>query len=53
MRDEKFSDGHGHVLKRSDGLVARCGGPWFCRECALEFAEVNHQKVQQEGKPNV
>jgi hypothetical protein len=27
---------HGHVIKRTDGLVARCGGPALCKECRFE-----------------
>ncbi len=27
---------HGHVIKRSDGLLARCGGPGLCAECRFE-----------------
>jgi hypothetical protein len=30
--------GHGHVRRRLDGLVARCGGPGLCRSCAQELA---------------
>lgn len=26
--------GHGHVWDRPDGVVAKCGGPGICRECA-------------------
>jgi hypothetical protein len=28
--------GHGHVWKRADGAVARCGGPKLCAECARD-----------------
>lgn len=28
--------GHGHVFKREDGLLARCGGPSLCRDCARD-----------------
>jgi len=28
--------GHGHVYPRPDGVLARCGGPLSCAECALE-----------------
>jgi hypothetical protein len=28
--------GHGHVWPRPDGIVARCGGPWVCPECAMD-----------------
>lgn len=27
---------HGHVIKRSDGLLARCGGPALCDDCRFE-----------------
>ena len=30
--------GHGHVFKRRDGALARCGGPAFCKECAGDQA---------------
>jgi len=30
--------GHGHVLPRLDGVVARCGGPSICTVCAKEKA---------------
>lgn len=30
--------GHGHVFLRPDGMVARCGGPRMCRECAADAA---------------
>ena len=25
--------GHGHVWKREDGILARCGGPGLCKVC--------------------
>jgi len=28
--------GHGHVVKRDDGFLARCGGPAECTQCQLE-----------------
>lgn len=28
---------HGHVFKRDDGLLARCGGPALCSGCKLEL----------------
>jgi hypothetical protein len=34
----RTNDGHGHVRPRPDGVLARCGGPAICRECALEAA---------------
>jgi|SRR5581483_1743848 len=27
---------HGHVAKRPDGALARCGGPGMCETCELE-----------------
>lgn len=30
--------GHGHVFKRPDGMLARCGGPAMCHECAADAA---------------
>ncbi len=28
--------GHGHVTKRHDGMLAKCGGPLICKVCARE-----------------
>lgn len=33
--------GHGHVFPRPDGLLARCGGPSVCGECAKDLARKN------------
>lgn len=33
--------GHGHVVKRHDGMLAKCGGPLICNACAAEKAAVN------------
>lgn len=41
-----MSGGHGHVVPRADGCVARCGGPAICRDCALEA----QRWAQQHGK---
>lgn len=30
--------GHGHVYMRPDGLLAKCGGPELCAECAKDLA---------------
>jgi hypothetical protein len=32
--------GHGHVVPRSDGVKARCGGPAMCGDCAKELARL-------------
>lgn len=32
---------HGHVRPNPDGSKARCGGPMFCSECAMEYARFN------------
>jgi hypothetical protein len=29
--------GHGHVYRRDDGVLARCGGPALCKECARDL----------------
>lgn len=31
--------GHGWVIPNKNGGVARCGGPAFCPECALELVQ--------------
>lgn len=31
--------GHGHVVPRLDGGVARCGGPGICDRCSAELAQ--------------
>lgn len=39
--------GHGHVWKRPDGMVARCGGPGMCKECSREAAQLSaHATVE-------
>lgn len=32
------NSGHGHVFKRPDGMLARCGGPAVCQVCAGDAA---------------
>lgn len=38
-RMDPRNTGHGHVFKRPDGVVMRCGGPGLCKECALDFVK--------------
>lgn len=33
--------GHGHVTRRHDGMLAKCGGPLICKACAAEKVAVN------------
>lgn len=39
--------GHGWVTPNENGSRARCGGPGFCKECAVEYVRY-HQKMQAE-----
>lgn len=39
MRPRNPNYGHGHVYKRPDGYLARCGGPAICPECSRDKAE--------------
>jgi hypothetical protein len=34
-----LNTGHGHVRRRPDGVLARCGGPALCKDCARELLE--------------
>lgn len=36
---------HGHVIKRRDGALARCGGPALCKECRFEEEMVALHRV--------
>ena len=33
------NSGHGHVWRRPDGFLARCGGPGICPECSRDLAQ--------------
>ena len=39
--------GHGHVWKRPDKAVARCGGPGLCKRCAADKAEFGDTLPEQ------
>lgn len=42
---DKFAEAtHGHVLKRADGRVARCGGPGVCEMCKVEASILEEVK---------
>jgi hypothetical protein len=32
--------GHGHVYKRPDGVIMRCGGPGICNQCSRDLARL-------------
>lgn len=36
--------GHGHVIRRQDGTRKQCGGPYVCRECAMEMRHVTERR---------
>lgn len=38
MKIDQHNLGHGHVFPRADGVVARCGGPAICTDCARDKA---------------
>lgn len=40
--------GHGHVVARKDGLRAGCGGPVFCKVCAMEKSYLENLKNKGE-----
>ncbi len=42
--NEQLNTGHGHVNKRPDGVLARCGGPGICSVCSKEKAVANDNK---------
>ena len=46
-RADIAENGHGHVVPRTDGTVARCGGPAMCKGCQGEQQILDTLK----GKP--
>jgi len=40
--------GHGHVWKRPDGKVYRCGGPRMCKKCAADAELVAAGKAAEQ-----
>lgn len=40
-----WEGGHGHVTPRRDGLIAGCGGPAACRQCAVEQADRDRARL--------
>lgn len=40
--------GHGHVWRRPDGYLARCGGPAICQVCARDHAQ-SHPTQHTDG----
>lgn len=51
MKGVGMNRGHGHVIPRDDGLLARCGGPSFCKECAAELAKAAKLAELEPAKP--
>lgn len=41
VRAELAKTGHGHVVRRTDGTVYRCGGPELCHTCKEDQARLN------------
>lgn len=46
---EAHGDHHGHVIPRTDGMKAKCGGPAICDECAAEALLVGLQGKEAAG----
>lgn len=47
------NSGHGHVHPRPDKVVARCGGPKLCEQCARELAEVQQTQANTLAGPSI
>lgn len=45
-----MNTGHGHVNKRDDGQIARCGGPGLCTECSLDQVQKDKTTIQMNNE---
>lgn len=36
--------GHGHVWKRPDGVLMRCGGPGMCAACTADLRKLERER---------
>lgn len=43
-RDGNSNTGHGHVFPRPDRVIARCGGPRMCAQCAADLARATEYR---------
>lgn len=39
--------GHGHVIPNPNGVLARCGGPAICAECAKELGGLSPNELRE------
>jgi hypothetical protein len=44
-KEKTMKEGHGHVFKRDDGLVAKCGGPGLCKVCDIDQTRLDAVKA--------
>jgi len=47
VRESLARTGHGHVVPTVSGLVARCGGPGLCSQCAGDAMRLAHSICPQ------
>lgn len=50
MRDHVSNVGHGHVYKRQDKILTRCGGPMICGECAKDFVRWTAEQMKKTNR---